>query len=378
MHLDVDEAGFGEHSASELLTEDGADPCAAVRERHGHAVQRADRVEKRRHRVLEVVFERVGTVGLLHEEHAPGSEGPLDVRQHGSRVDLVVDRVEHEHEVVAILDVEPSGIADLECDVREPRPGRLGPCAADRAIVEVVADERRLRERAPEHDQRVAGAAGDVRDPNARLEPLGQARHQWQIQVDEPAVEEDPADAIHDVGELGAVLGVRNAASLSEGAGDLVHVLAQVGAQRGHRGEVHSPVGEHSGVCGREGIGLRQRVIREDARGHHCPEPFPHVTLGEAGTAGEVLARGRPVSGGGEEPGAMTDVDHVVEHRARVDRHELSRELLDVVRIECRCVGHAAIVDPRERAHIRRTTSPKRRRERPPLRAGPDCGRAAS
>ena len=85
-----------------------------------------------------------------------------------------MDRVEHEHDVERFVDREPSRVAHLEAHVGEAGTAGLGAGARDRALVEVVADERRRRERPRQQHERVAGAARDVGDARARLEPLGE------------------------------------------------------------------------------------------------------------------------------------------------------------------------------------------------------------
>ena len=177
--------------------------------------------------------------------------------------------------VEGILDVEPSGVAHLERDVRRAAPAGLGACrgrsrhrrgrsrrtstSGTRARARPARGRCRRRRRRPECPPRAA--------PSDPAPAAGTASTS-------PPSKNDAADAVHHVGELGAVLRVRNAAALAERPRDLVHVLAEVGAQRGHRREVHRPVGEHGGVRGRaarrsESSGRSRRCRRSPSRPSH-------------------------------------------------------------------------------------------------------------
>src|SRR5439155_20466020 len=74
--LHVREAGLPGEGAHAALADDGPEPLAPVRERHGHAVQRADALERLADGMT--VLERVvGGVRLGPEEHAVvGETGP--------------------------------------------------------------------------------------------------------------------------------------------------------------------------------------------------------------------------------------------------------------------------------------------------------------
>ena len=222
-------------------------------------------------------------MGLLHDEHTAVGERVVDAFEHAVRVDLVVDRVEHEHGVEARRRREPRRVADLEGHVAEPGTRRLGAGSRDRALVEVVAHERRARERAREQHERVTGPARDVGDTRAGAELFGQPRHERKVCVDQQRVVGAAADGVHDVGELGPVRGVRNAATFAERTRDLVHVLAEMRLQQRHRREVRGAVGQTRGPLGRERVRPRRRVVLEDPTGDHGREPLADVALGEPG-----------------------------------------------------------------------------------------------
>ena len=115
--------------------------------------------------------------GSFMKKTPSGFERTVDVREHRRRVDLVVHCVEHEDEIErscerrAVRRRTTSNVTLVELRAR-----RLRSCPSDRAVVEVVADERRRGECPRQHHEGVAGAARDVGHADARLEPVTQAR----------------------------------------------------------------------------------------------------------------------------------------------------------------------------------------------------------
>ena len=136
------------------------------------------------------------------------------------------------------VDLEPGRVADLEAHVGESGAAGLGAGPRDRAVVEVVADERRRGERPGQQHERVPGAARDVGDARARVELLGEPGHEREVRVDQQRVVGAAPDRVHHVGELGPVRGVGNAAAFAKRARDLVHVLAEMRVQQRHRRQV--------------------------------------------------------------------------------------------------------------------------------------------
>ena len=173
---DVAEAGVGEHGPGQLLAPGRAEAGAAAGQRHGQAVQRAHRVQQRRQRVGQVAGQVAGGPGLDHDEGPAGGQGGVDPRQDRGRVHLVVDGVEHEHDVEGLLDGQAGGVADLEPGVGQPGRGRLGPGPGDGVGGQVVADEGRGRVGGGQEHHRVPGAAADVGHPGAGGQPRRPAR----------------------------------------------------------------------------------------------------------------------------------------------------------------------------------------------------------
>ena len=68
--------------------------------------------------------------------------------------------------------------------------------------------------------------------------------------------------------------------------------------------------------------------------GHHAAEPLADVPLVKTGSRGQLLRRTRALGGGDEQPRAVADVDHVVEHRAGVDRQHLAGAGFELLRVE--------------------------------------------
>ena len=62
-------------------------------------MQRAHGVGHRREWVAHVVLQVAGQTRLLHDEHATRRERRMDAFQHARWVGLVVDSVEHEHNI---------------------------------------------------------------------------------------------------------------------------------------------------------------------------------------------------------------------------------------------------------------------------------------
>jgi hypothetical protein len=204
----------------------------------------------------------------------------VDAPQHTLRVDLVVERVEHEHDVERLLDGEPSHVEHLEADIGELGATRLGPSPGDRSPIEVVPGELRRGERSGQQHERMTGAARDVGGSGARGQLLGEAGRERKVRVDEELIERAPPDGVHDVGELGAEFGVGHAATLAKRAGDLVHVLGEHRVRL--RDRRHARVArQQQGMLGRQHEGLRRGVEVDDATGDHRPQPLADVALGE-------------------------------------------------------------------------------------------------
>ena len=94
----------------------------------------------------------------------------------------------------------------------------------------------------------MAGAASDVGYVRSGAEAIDGTVSEGKIGVDEEGIEPGAADAVHDVGELGPILGVGDAAALAKCARDLVHVLSQVRLEGRDGCKAHRPRGEHRGV----------------------------------------------------------------------------------------------------------------------------------
>ena len=76
------------------------------------------------------------------------------------------------------------------------------------------------------------------------------------------------------------------------------------------------------------------RLVVEHVSGHHRAEPFAYVALGQPGSGRQLVRRSGALRRCGEQSGAVTDVDHVVEHRTGVDRQHVVRTCLHLLRIE--------------------------------------------
>ena len=65
----------------------------------------------------------------------------MDPIEDGDGVDLVVDRVEDEHDIEGLVDGERGGVADVERDIGELGAGGFSPGSSDGAFVEVISRE---------------------------------------------------------------------------------------------------------------------------------------------------------------------------------------------------------------------------------------------
>ena len=109
----------------------------------------------------------------------------MDAVEHAGRVDLVVDGVEHEHDVEG--PARPAARATSQTSkVTLARPCAPPRCApGDGLLVEVVADEGRGGERPRQQVHGVAGAAPDVGRADSGCESLGEAGASGQDAVDQ-------------------------------------------------------------------------------------------------------------------------------------------------------------------------------------------------
>ena len=100
----------------------------------------------------------------------------------------------------------------------------------------------------------MAGAAADVGDPGAGVEAFGEAAGEGHDAVDQDGVEGAPAEPVHDVGEVGPVLRIRNPAALPERLRDRLDELRQVTVDQAQRRHVELALaGQADGVlAGRE------------------------------------------------------------------------------------------------------------------------------
>ena len=357
----VAEAGVGEHGPGQLLAPGRAQAGPAAGQRHGQAVQRAHRVEHRRQRVGEVAGQVAGDPGLDHDEGPAGGQGGVDPLQHRGRVHLVVDGVEHEHDVEGLLDGQAGGVADLEPGVGQPGRGRLGPGPGDGVVGQVVADEGRGRVGGGQEHHRAPGAAADVGHPGPGGQPGLQPGDQRQVGIDQQLVEGAAAEGVHHVGELGTERGIGHAAALPEGQRDRVDVLGQVGVEPAERRQVgRARPGEAGGVLGRQPVGPGRRVVVDDAAGDHGPQPLPHVPLLEVGPPGQLGAGRGAGRGGGEQAGPVPDVDHEGQHPAGVQLEQPPGERLDPGLVQ-RPGGDGPEVLWGQRASCHRSCLPARR-----------------
>ena len=71
----------------------------------------------------------------------------MNAFQHARWVGLVVDSVEHEHNIEWSINRQARDVADLEREIPETGGCRLGLAAAKRLLVEVIANECGVWER---------------------------------------------------------------------------------------------------------------------------------------------------------------------------------------------------------------------------------------
>ena len=85
----------------------------------------------------------------------------------------------------------------------------------------------------------------------------------------------------------------------------------------------------------RERVQLRHRVVVDDAGGHHRTEPLADVPFLEASPAGKFVARRRASRGGGEQAGAVAELDHVGHKAADVVAEQLLGKGFRLALVEC-------------------------------------------
>src|SRR5271165_2166239 len=95
-------AGLRGELARFWLAHQGTDSGAAMRERGGHAVERADRVKHPR-KVVDVVLEVRGDVELVHQVGAIARKRAANRPKQPQRIDRVVDDLKGRDEVELIL-----------------------------------------------------------------------------------------------------------------------------------------------------------------------------------------------------------------------------------------------------------------------------------
>ena len=96
-------ACFAQHLDRQLLAPHSAQTGAVLSQRNRHAVHGGYRIEQRRNRVIQVIFELRGRAYILHQESAAGLKCFIDAIQHILRRCLVVDGVESGDPVEQIL-----------------------------------------------------------------------------------------------------------------------------------------------------------------------------------------------------------------------------------------------------------------------------------
>lgn len=99
MHLDAAEAGLGEIFLRRPLASHGAEPIAALVERHGYAVQTRHGVEQRPGRMVAVLVDVARAVDVLRDVDASQGERTAHAGEDRARSRLVVDGMEGGDEV---------------------------------------------------------------------------------------------------------------------------------------------------------------------------------------------------------------------------------------------------------------------------------------
>ena len=132
-----------------------------------------------------------------------------------------MNRIEDGDQVVLCGLVQLRSVLFLETGIRQAQLLRLGLAGRDSLAGEVVAGEAAVRECFGHQVYGVALPAANVRNIDTRLQPLDEARHEGQGNVDESGVEYLGALFGHHPLECG-VGGIRDAAALPEALDDLV------------------------------------------------------------------------------------------------------------------------------------------------------------
>src|SRR6266571_1020088 len=221
--LHVREAGLPGEGAHAALADDGPEPLAPVRERHGHAVQRAEALERLADGMT--VLERVvGGVRLRPEEHAVVGETGPDRAQRALRIHHVMDAVERAHEPEPPVARQLVRGLGAPLDVEQPALGGRAAGTEDGARVVVDAEEARGGEGGGHRHRRQPVAAADVGHLDPRLEPLGKTGHGRQPLLHEEVDVAGAEEARDALWHLGPDLRVGNAAAVAEDAYQLLGV----------------------------------------------------------------------------------------------------------------------------------------------------------
>ena len=238
---------------------------------------------------------RVGGVRFLHHEPAAvgrARRGCVRARRSGSTWSWIASNTNTTSN--GSVDLEPGRVAHDEAHVGEPGAAGLGARPRDRAVVEVVPDERRARERARQQHERVAGAARDVGDARAGRRAARRARAR-------AGGTRRPATRRRCRGRCASITSVNSGRYSAYGTpppsrnarATWCTCLPRCVCSSAIGARFVGAVGEARGPLGRQRVGAVRRVVVDDAAGDHRAEPLAHVALGEAGAVGELVARRR-------------------------------------------------------------------------------------
>ncbi len=285
------EPGLLSELACAGFADDGAEARAAVGERDGEAMERADGVEEASDGVA-VLEGFVGGVRFAPDEDAARSERRANGFERGHGVDHVMDAVEGADQIAVALREGLFGGCGEELDIAEVMTKGEGAGGVDALGVVVDAEEARVGEGAGHGDGGLAASAADVDDLGAQLQPFGETRHFGEPLGDEEVEIAGAEDLLDGARDVGADLGVGDAAAIAEAVSDPGDVV------EGGHGEFEGAAGEQGGVLVREDGGLSGGhdvapgggVEIEVFGGDHGLEPFADIAFVEAGGGGEFGA----------------------------------------------------------------------------------------